>query len=50
MYSHNLLVKDGLQDNHLVDNSVIRPVGAVVFQNRKATREVNDESSGNYEM
>ena len=47
---YHFFFKDGLQDNHLVDNSVIRPVGAVVFQNRKATREVNDESSGNYEM
>ena len=40
--SNNLLVKDGLQDNNWVRNSVIKPVDSVAFQKRKATREGDD--------
>ena len=40
--SNNLLVKDGLQDNNWVRNSVIKPVDSVAFQKRKSTREGDD--------
>ena len=50
MSSNRLLVKDDLQDNHLVGHSVMNPVDAMVFQKRKVTREGNYESSKNFEM
>ena len=39
MSSNQLFIQDGLQDNHWVGNSEIKPVDTVEFQKRKASRE-----------
>ena len=48
--SSNMFKKHGLQYNHWVGNSVMKPVYAVVFQKIKARREGNNEESKIFEM
>ena len=45
--SHKLFVKDALQDIHWFGHSVMKPVDYMAFQKRGATREGNNESTGN---
>ena len=47
--SNKLFLKYCLQDNHLVRNSVTKPVDAVEFQKRKALREGNTDKSEKFE-
>ena len=39
MSSNKFFVEYGLQDNHWVGNSLMKPIDAVVFQNRTTIRE-----------
>ena len=45
---YHFFFKDGLQDNHLVGHSVMKPVDYVVSQKRRATREVKNDKSDNF--
>ena len=50
MSSNKLFVKYGLQDNHWVGHSVIKPDDSVWFQKIKSVREGDNEYSENFEM
>ena len=48
MSSNKLFVKYGLQDNHWVGHSVMKPVDDVTSQKRNSSREVNYEYRRNF--
>ena len=45
-----LFLKYGLEENHWVGHSVMKPVDVVAFQKRKAPREVINDWGENFEI
>ena len=50
MSSKKILLKYGLQDNHWVGHSAMKPVDDVAAEKRKSTRRIINDKSDKFEM